>query len=399
MKKDTKFYSLLILQLLTFSFVVGLVFFKGKNEDNKNVAQFREAASKLNAAGVLGESIKWYERYLLESGDSNENKAKIAFSVAELNEKQGDLERALSWYYQVKIFDSSSKYVQDSSAKIVAILEKLQKYSAAKMELTNNTSLDQTEIVQGAKVVAELPNRKIYDFELREYSDTLPPNVKEAFKGPQGKQKLVQQYVANELMYEKAKRMQLDKTVLFNKAIEKVRKQVLLEQFFKSEIEGKISVADVDIENYFKANKERFSKNEQVKIVEVKYKDKKVLQEIKSALNKNTGIKTIVKKFSQQKYSEKSIEKGKPFESFEQSKIDQIFKVKKGVLTAPILSKGMYSVFYILEKLKAFNPNFKQVKPQVTQAYKMEKAGSLYQDLIQNEFKTSGVKLLMENFQ
>ena len=105
-----------------------------------------------------------------------------------------------------------------------------------------------------------------------------------------------------------------------------------------------------------------------------------------------------MKKFSQQQYSEKNIEKGKPFESFEQGKIDQIFNVSKGVLTTPILSKGMYSVFYILEKIKALSPDFKQIKSQVTQAYKMEKSGTLYQNIIQNEFKTSGVKLLMENF-
>ncbi|MEK6623574.1 MAG: hypothetical protein AABY86_01315, partial [Bdellovibrionota bacterium] len=92
---------------------------------------------------------------------SAKEKSAIAFSLGGLSENAGHFEKAVRWYYNVETFDPNSVHKADANKAVVALLEKLQKYSAANMILAEKTALNAK---QGGKVVAKVGGKELYDF-------------------------------------------------------------------------------------------------------------------------------------------------------------------------------------------------------------------------------------------
>ncbi|HLE11097.1 MAG: hypothetical protein A2504_01625 [Bdellovibrionales bacterium RIFOXYD12_FULL_39_22] len=240
---------------------------------------YREVGNKLQTAGVVGEAIVAYERYLSDNKLDKETESKISFSLGNLYEENGEYEKALHKYYAVQAIDESSLDSQDSSKRIVALLERLKKYNAAKFELKNQTALekDKVEVNQGGEIVAKIEGRPIFNFEVNEALDQLPEAYKKEFSGKDGKQNFLRKYVADELLVAKARKLQYQNDGKIRRQLENIEKQLLVQRVLEDEIGKKISADPADIKNYYEANKTKFNKPfaEITKQVEEEYKMQK----------------------------------------------------------------------------------------------------------------------------
>ena len=382
--------------------LIGLGVLTGKGSNDTEIIEFnnitRTTANKLHSVGIIDEAINMYEKYLESNTIDKQTRANISYSLGELYEKEGKYEKALSCFYQVEISDPKSKYVTESSKKVVALLEKLKKLSAAKMALTSSTSLNQPEeAVKGAKIVAKIGNKNVFDYEINEALDQLPEQLKNSFKGDEGKKQMLQKFVADELLYQKASRLQYDSSPEVIKKIDLIKKQLMIEKIITDEIQNKIKVEKDDLENYFKANKEKFTQNEGVKLSMINVKGKKSADSIAADLNKGTSLEETSKKYSGTIEKDLFAEKNKSFHDFSPEQLTNIFATKPGKSSKPILNKGIYYIAKIESTIPRKEYSFEEVKQIVEQNYKMEKSKNLYQQLIQDSVKGDDIKLYPEN--
>ncbi|MBF0362228.1 MAG: hypothetical protein HQK49_14525 [Oligoflexia bacterium] len=270
---------IIVFSQLTIGILLALliVFYKGTNTKNINNIisdesnYLRTLGTKLQGIELNLEAAKSYEKYFEKSLNTidNETKAKIAFTIGELYKNEGQYEKAIGYYYLVELFDDKSTYKSDAKKEIVALLEKMKKFSAAKWMLNEATSLSSSSAPAGAgagagttaggDVVAKIGDKKIYLHEINTYLDELPEFVRKNFSKTEEKQNFVKKYVADTMLFEKAKRQGMNNDTKFRQQIERIERELLLQKIFEQEISKKISISESDVKNYYEANKDKFA--------------------------------------------------------------------------------------------------------------------------------------------
>ncbi|MBI2518908.1 MAG: hypothetical protein HYV97_00760 [Bdellovibrio sp.] len=253
--KDVRLIIIIAVQIILS--IVVITTLKSNHSASSDVSALRDTAAKLERAGLLNEAIENYEQYWEKGNLTAQEKSRIAFSLGELSEKAGHLEKAVRWYYDVETFDPHSTHQADADKAVVGLLERLQKYSAANMVLAEKTALNP---IKGGKVVAKISGKELYDFELNDFVDTLPPNAREEMKGPQKKNQILQAFVADKIIWEHALKMGFDKDPELRKKLFQIEKQLIVGKVYETEIQSKMKSDESDIENYYKANKDKYKK-------------------------------------------------------------------------------------------------------------------------------------------
>jgi tetratricopeptide (TPR) repeat protein len=255
-----KFLSIIILQVL----LTGVTLFAlwPKNQQQQ-AAVYKQAAEKLLAAGVTKEAADNYERYLATSKD-NVELANVAWSLAEIYEQKGEAEKALSWLYRAEAYRPNATAQEEISKKIVALLERLGKYQAAKAALDDRTKLgkDKKDTTQGGTVVAEVGNNKIYLHQLDQLMDQIPAGMRSEKDPAKAKLQLLQKYVADELLYQKGERLGLTDDAEIKEKMKFMEKQFVVGRVVQEEMKNKIKISPTDIKTYYQANKIRYFKGE-----------------------------------------------------------------------------------------------------------------------------------------
>lgn len=402
MNKDKRFYTIIGLQLIVLTMIV--IFFttgQNKTKNKENLTILRETAVKLRAAGLPSQAIPLYENYLENNGSGTGGMGKIAYVIGELYESIGDLKMALSWYYRTHLYyeRENSSQRKNVEGKIVSLLEKLNKMNAARRALRTSVELKKKTKIKGGTVLVEIDGRKIYDYEIYKELEDLDPRVKGKYQGKQGKIQFVQQYVNDLLMYEKALRMQIDTTPKFILKLRRLKKQLLLKQMMEDTFKKDVRIDPLDLKNYFKANVEKFSKKASVRVVEFKVKDKAVAYQFIEDVHAGEDVKKLFIKYeSLEPYKVQILREKMTLPSYSLKDIDDIFKLRrKQVTKIPILSKGMYSVFYLIDKTEKKQEKYEDIEERVQKQYEWEKFSILYQELMQDLRKSQNVKIYTDD--
>jgi len=411
MKKDTRFIVLFLSQCILGTLLGFLVYqnFRDGGASGASKANiFKDAASKLHAAGLVRQAAGEYEKYLEKGNVDTKVRAKMSYSLGELYEEEGHLEKAISWFYKVELLDPQSNYVTEANKKIVTLLEKLKKFGAAKAFIKDKTTLSTDKDNQkrkGAVVIAKVGEQNIYDYQLNEYVDSFQSRGKGDLKSGKVKQELLQKYVIDQILWQKSKRLGLEKEPAFVKKLENIPRQLLVEKLLKDEVEKKIKVDEVDLKNYFKANQEKFVRKSTLTVTKIEFKGKAKSKELQLLLNKGKGTKSTLEEIKKKFPSvllEKEIllTKGipSPVLGLNSSEESDLFKKNKGEWSGPFLKSGVYKMFIVMGKTFPKQYAFEDIKDIVKQSYKIEKGQGLYKKLVQESFKNENVQLFVERW-
>lgn len=264
---DKRFTILLIFQLIIVSILIlFFLFFKNKNS-NGDFSFYRKVANKLQAAGLITESVKEYETYFKNADIQDVDKATIAFSIASLYEQANKLSEAIKWYYFVEILDPDSNHRDEAKRKIVAILEKLGKHAAAKRTLQDSTLLNSKEKNKKSDsvILAKIGEKKIYQYELDKLLDSLPVDMRKKMSSKEEKLNLLKKIIADEILAQKALRLEYDKKDQFREKINDIRKQLLVNMLLQNEFNQKVKIDKEDLKNYYLANQDKYNQKEKSK--------------------------------------------------------------------------------------------------------------------------------------
>jgi tetratricopeptide (TPR) repeat protein len=232
----------------------------GDGADPAAAEHAREVASKLKAAGALDQAAALYEVYLETTDADEKTRANVAYSLGSTYLENGRYEKALRWFYEAESLGVGALSDQ-LSKKIVHTLERLGRYHSAKAALGSRVQLkpeDQVQRAESDPVVAKIGGREIYRSEVLRTLDDLPPELAGQLQGQEGE--LLKKYVADELLWQKAVKLEYDKAPEVRRRYEALLKQLAVSKFVENEVVRRIEVDPADLKNYFEANRERYEK-------------------------------------------------------------------------------------------------------------------------------------------
>ena len=366
----------------------------------------RDLAGKLLGAGLPEQAVEQYKFYLSETDLPAERRANIAYTIGKIYMEQGQYEDALSWFYQVEMLDPKTRLGPEVGSKIVACLERLGRFAQAQYSLDARSSLDGQikDEDKGLEVVAKIGNESISLRELNEAMDALPEWMRESLNDPAQKQAFLQQYVAEELLYRKAKKLELDKTPQMRKMADRALRQLLVQKVLEGEIQEKVDVKPEEVELFFQANRNRYAEKEAFKIQMIQVPAGQ-LDGVREALEKGENFSSLAERVSihasaqdQGGEIDEWIEEGMdPTGMGEPGKLWETLSVhQEGEVAGPVLSGEDGYLFLLKNRRQPRSPSLAEVQKQVEQDIYRERVEKAYQELIRQALLVSDVKLYPE---
>jgi peptidyl-prolyl cis-trans isomerase C len=366
----------------------------------------RDLAGKLLSAGLKGKAIEQYERYLSEADLPAPRRAKIAYTLGTLYMEEKAYEDALTWLYQVEMLDPKTELAPEAGSKIVACLERLGRFAQAQYSLEARSRLDgeDREEFKGEEVVARIGDDVITRAEIDEAIDAMPEWMRSSVQDPSQKRAFLEQYVAEELLYRKAKRLELDKDPSVRRQSERAVRQLMIQKVLEDEIMDKVQVSDDEVELYYRAHRNRYGDQEAFKIRMMKL-DPDRLADIQRGLEDGQAFSSLVKQHSQ---DEGTREKGGEIDDWIEEGLDptgmgdpnRLWQALtghgEGEVTEPIRVGDASYLFQIVSHRAPRAYSLEEARKQVEADLTRERFEKAYRELIQQALQVSEVKVFPE---
>lgn len=248
--------------------LVGVVLFfvvRLDRDEGPDTTRLREVASKLRAAGALAESARMLDEYLSRVPAESDHYASMAYTLGDTYLELGDEEKALRWLYAAEAADDGSLR-EGIGRKIVHSLERLGRYHAAQAALDSRvrmsgdtaTGEDAVRRSDDDPVVARIGEDEILRSQVERAMDDLPPQLAESLSSPEARREYLRQYVAEELLWRKAKKLEYDQDPEVKRRLERIWRQLATSKFVEDEVVAGVEIDEADLRNYFTANQKRF---------------------------------------------------------------------------------------------------------------------------------------------
>jgi len=253
--------ALLLANLLAVAALAGVLLLRGQTApaDPRSAERSREVASKLKAAGALDAAAPLYARYLESDAAPAEARAKIAYSLGVTYLERGRDEEALRWFYEAESLGGGG-LGDELGQKIVHALEHLGRPQAARAALNQRANLgsDDAKRAGDDPVVARIGEREIHRSDVDRALDDLPPELARAFTDPARRKEFLRQYVADELLWQKAQRLELDRDPEVLRRESALAKRLAVSTYLEREVLSKIEADEADLRTWFEAHQDRY---------------------------------------------------------------------------------------------------------------------------------------------
>lgn len=257
--------NLLITSILVSIFLFGC---SSNNQPKISADKKREYANVLYNQQLHEQAVAEYKDYLENYNLDPREQANISYQIANIYfDRIHDYDNALAYYLRIKYLYPESNLQQEVGRKIVACLERLQRSTEAQQAIEQTSALDESQKTESkpGEVIARIGDREITTGDLQYHLNKLPPYIQSQMQTKESKIEFLKQYIAQELLYDSAKRKGLDKD---NEVIEgafQAKKSLMAQKILEEEIQNEVNLdkyTNADVETYFNANKEKYAEKD-----------------------------------------------------------------------------------------------------------------------------------------
>jgi len=392
MKKNLK----VILTIIILIVLVGLLFFlrnlAGCANNIQKPAWTDEMqlgyANALLAKGLYANAAQEFEAYIKRGGSDSKDLASLCYKLGNIYMDLKEYEKALANFYKSELLNPDPEYKQDLNQKIVSALESLGLSQQAQYELESRTSV-KPAVQSSERIAVRIGKREISNDEIDMVINRLPEQVKKGLNNNDAKLKFIREYVATEVLYEKGKKLGLDKDAKIRGAVEDFKKQLVLQVLLGDEIRKELKVTPEDILLYYKANKDKYSIPAAAKVSFLELSEPAKSDEVSAELKNGKGKKI-----------EQWIQKGSAFISEDigesNEAIENILKQEKGAIVSPVKIGNKLYMFIVDEKEPERGKPFEEVKVQVESEYRAQKEQQIVQSLLNKALEQQEVEILYQ---
>lgn len=227
------------------------------------------------------------------------------------------------------------------------------------------------------KVLAIVDGREITELDLQTLMQSLGQNAMQ-FQGEEGKAHLLNEIVAQELLYSEAAENKLDEEDDFKAALGEMEKSLLI-QYAASKLMKSVTVDDAEVKAFFDNNKDMFKQEASAVANHILVDDKETADKVLAEIKDGLAFADAAKKYStcpskEQGGSLGEFTRGRMVPEFE----DAAFAMKAGEISDPVQTQFGY---HIIELDSINDPEevlFDDVKDQVKQQCLVDKQGKVY---------------------
>lgn len=227
------------------------------------------------------------------------------------------------------------------------------------------------------KVLAIVDGREITELDLQTLMQSLGQNAMQ-FQGEEGKAHLLNEIVAQELLYSEAAENKLDEEDDFKAALGEMEKSLLI-QYAASKLMKSVTVDDAEVKAFFDNNKDMFKQEASAVANHILVDDKETADKVLAEIKDGLAFADAAKKYStcpskEQGGSLGEFTRGRMVPEFE----DAAFAMKAGEISDPVQTQFGY---HIIELDSINDPEevlFDDVKDQVKQQCLADKQGKVY---------------------
>ena len=393
MKNNLKIILLVIIILLIVTgglfFVKHAANFTNSNQRSSWTDKMQlEYANALLAKGLNANAAQAFEAYVEKGCTDKKDLASICYRLGNIYIDSKEYEKALANFYKSELLDPVSEYKQDMNQKIVSALESLGLSQQAQYELESRTSI-KPAVQKNEKIAVRIGKREITNDEIDMVINRLPEQIKRGLNNNDAKLKFIREYVATEVLYEKGKKLGLDKNINTRLAVEDYKKQLVLQELLQEEIRKELKVTPEDIVLYYKANKDRYSAPERAKVSFLGVNDPAKNDEIALKLKQGKGKKIV--QWIERGSVSLSQELGESKEA-----VENIFKQDKGGVVSPVKIKDKLYMFIVNEKESKREQSFEEVKDQVEGEYRAQKEQQIVQSFLDKALEQQEIEILYQ---
>jgi len=365
----------------------------------------RELANKLKSAGLPRQAAQEYEQYLHSARLEPKQLAGLCYSIGKMCMEAGDYEKALAWLYRVELIDPKTSLKAELGSSIINCLERTGRHSAAEYALAKRSSAEGDATRSSGTVVADIGSDKVYLEDVNEAFDSLPDWMRKQFEGGKSKAEFAKKYIADELLYRKALKMELDKDAGVRKQLRMAQRELMVNRVLESELKDKLKVEEDDLKNFYEAHKADYEQKEAVKVSLIEAVNKEAADKICKELKGGRDFSSYAREISLNKNTAKDggrfagwVRKGEDDLGIgsPEAVAQALFSAKKGELLEPVQAGESWFVFRIDEMRTAQPTTYDEAKERVKNDYSMKKLKASYQALLDQILKSSDVKLHLE---
>lgn len=229
------------------------------------------------------------------------------------------------------------------------------------------------------KVLATVNGKEITESQVEAFLQSLNPQVAAQFSNEEGKEKLLQELVNQELFYLDAVKNNLDQEEAFIKELETI-KENLLKQYAVAKLLGDITITEEEIKEYYEKYKDTFKKPETVRashiLVDTEEEAKNIISEIKE---EGLDFKEAAKKYSKCPSNANGgdlgyFSRGKMVPEFETA----AFELNKEEISQPVKTQFGYHIILVTDKKEASESTLEEVRGELERQITIIKQNSIY---------------------
>jgi len=345
-------------------------------------------ANLLLAKGLNSEAAGAFEACVNNSRMDAKDLAGVCYKLGNIYAGLGQYEKALSNFYKSELLDPGSSYKQEMSQKIVTSLESLGLSQQAQYELDSRTSVKPDER-RPEKIAVRIGKREISNEEIDMVINRLPEHIKKTLNSNDAKLKFVREYVATEVLYDKGKKLGLDRDSNIRYAVEDFKKQLVLQELLRDEISKQLKITPGDVSLYYKANMNKYQVPERVKVSFLEMDDQSGSNSASAVLKQGKGRKI-----------EQWINKGSSFlpSGIGESKeaLDDIFTRAKGELSGPFKIGDKFYMFIIEQKEPQRQQEFEEAKDRAAEEYRRQKEQQIVQSFLDKAVEQQEIEIFYQ---
>lgn len=236
--------------------------------------------------------------------------------------------------------------------------------------------------------------------ELQEDLKTLPPQTKAFLASPEGINRLRDELIKREVLYEEAKKKNLAKSDEFKRRLEEFKKMTLINMLLEQELKNIQQVTEKDAKDYYEKNKDQFINPTEIRLSQIVVKREDDVKKVYERVDKGEDFAKIAMELSK---DDKTRVLGGDIGFFKKGQLDpQIenltFSLRKGQVSMPINRKDGLYIFKVTD-VRGTPVEFETIKQQIIEQLKAKKQQEWFNSYIEELKKKHKVEINEKSLQ
>ena len=244
-------------------------------------------------------------------------------------------------------------------------------------------------------VIIKAGSSKLTKQDLQEDLKSFPPQTKAFLSSPEGLNRLKDELIKREVLYEEAKKKGLAKSEDFKKRMEEFKKITLINMLLEQELKAvQQDVTEKEAREYYDKHKDEFINPTERRLSQIVVKNEDEAKKVYEKIDKGEEFEKIAKELST---DEKTKASGGDLGFFKKGQLNQqienaVFSLRKGQVSMPLTYKGELYIFKVTD-VKGTPVEFDQIKSQLIEQLKAKKQQDWFNSYIEELKKKHKVEV------